>query len=150
MREDKYTRNLIVFMVLVTVLSTAIAFTSEGDRMPVVSQNEKEVVAAEPYYASEVKNGIHQPTGLKSDTYLEPVLANCLACHSADVIRNTRLNKAGWESLIRWMQEKQNLWDLGEDKKKIVAYLAENYAPEAQGRRQNLALQPNDWYALEN
>lgn len=137
-------------MLLVTVLSTAIAFTSEGDQVPEISRSEKKIVAAEPYYAAEVKNGMHQPTGLKAGTYLEPVLANCLACHSADVIRNTRLNKEGWESLIRWMQEKQNLWDLGADKKKIVAYLAENYAPEARGRRQNLALQPDDWYALED
>lgn len=150
MREDKHTRNLLVLMGVMTVLSVVIAFTAEPDEVARVYAVSPDKEEKEPYYAADVKDGIHVPTGLKVDTYLEPVLANCLACHSADVIRNTRLDKQGWVSLIHWMQEKQNLWDLGADEKKIVAYLTENYAPEEQGRRANLALQPDDWYELED
>jgi hypothetical protein len=150
MREDKHSRNFIVLMLLITVLSVTIALTAknEGGNAPQV-QMVKEAAPPPPYLA-EVKDGIHQPTGLKADAHLEMVLGNCLACHSADVIRNTRLSRDGWNSIIVWMQQKQNLWDLGKNQELIVDYLAKNYAPEAQGRRRNLALHVNDWYELKD
>ncbi|MCA1751736.1 MAG: monoheme cytochrome C [Cryomorphaceae bacterium] len=150
MREDKQSRNFIVLMVLMTVLSAAIAFTDKnegGNAQRALAVEKEEPV---PDFMAEVKDGIHVPSGLKAGTHLELVLGNCLACHSADVIRNTRLSKEGWNSIIEWMQEKQNLWDLGNNHDKIVAYLSENYAPEAQGRRRNLAIKANDWYELKN
>lgn len=149
MRRDRHSRNFIVLMGLMTFLSVAIALTSkdEVDTVPKMVLVQEEETA--PTYMDEVKDGIHVPTGLAADTHLELVLGNCIACHSADVIRNTRLSEEGWSAIITWMQEKQNLWDLGQNKKKIVDYLAKNYAPKDHGRRKNLALQPNDWYVLE-
>lgn len=150
MREDKHSRNFIVLMGLVTVMALGIALTSEDEvgsvpRVAVVNE-----AIPEPAYMSEVKDGIHVPTGLKAGEHLDLILGNCLACHSADVIRNTRLSKDGWNSIIVWMQKKQNLWDLGKNHDKIVNYLANNYAPDAQGRRKPLALKKDDWYVLED
>jgi len=49
--------------------------------------------------------------------------------------------------MIRWMQQTQNLWDLGEDEEAIVTYLATYYAPEQKGRRE--VLTNIEWYNLE-
>jgi len=51
--------------------------------------------------------------------------------------------------MIRWMQETQNLPDLGEKEAPILDYLAEHYAPEDTGRRPNLDLASIEWYILE-
>lgn len=150
MREDQHSRNFIILMILVTIMAIIIAFTSKNEVNSVAYVPVSKVPAEEPAYLAEVKDGIHLPTGLKADMHLDLVLGNCLACHSADVIRNTRLSKEGWNSIIEWMQKKQNLWDLGKNHDKIVAYLAKNYAPDKQGRRKQLAIQSNDWYVLED
>ncbi len=150
MQEDQHTRNFIILMILVTILAVVIAFTSsdEGASVAYIPVNQSPV--EEPAYLAEVNDGIHQPTGLKADAHLDLVLGNCLACHNADVIRNTRLSKEGWNSIIEWMQQKQNLWDLGKNHDNIVAYLAKNYAPDKQGRRKQLAIQSNEWYVLQD
>ena len=57
------------------------------------------------------------------------------------------MSKERWLATIRWMQETQNLWDLGENETAIVNYLAKNYAPNKVGRRQNLT--NIDWYELK-
>lgn len=150
MREDKQSRNFIVLMVMIAVLSAVIAFTDKNEGGNVQRASAVEKKAPVPDFMAEVKDGIHVPSGLKAGTHLELVLGNCMACHSADVIRNTRLSKEGWNSIIKWMQEKQNLWDLGNNHEKIVTYLSKNYAPEARGRRLNLAIKADDWYELEN
>ncbi len=58
------------------------------------------------------------------------------------------MNKERWNATIRWMQETQNLWPLGEKQKIIVDYLVKNYPPIDKGRRANL--EEIEWYALEN
>ena len=58
-----------------------------------------------------------------------------------------RFTREGWQDKIRWMQQTQNLWDLGEDEAIILTYLAKNYAPSAIGRRQSLVVE--QWYALD-
>ncbi len=95
----------------------------------------------------QVKDGIHQPTGLIAGEGLELVVNNCTNCHSAKLIIQNRGDQEHWEGLIRWMQQTQGLWDLGENKKQIVAYLAKNYAPERNGRR--VPLTEIEWYELE-
>ena len=75
------------------------------------------------------------------------VIANCTGCHSGKLVTQNRATREGWQNMIRWMQETQNLKDLGEDEAKILDYLAEHYAPAAQGRRQNLTVEK--WYELE-
>ncbi len=49
--------------------------------------------------------------------------------------------------MIHWMQETQNLWDLGDNEALIVAYLAKNYPPGKKGRRARLT--NIEWYDLE-
>ena len=53
-----------------------------------------------------------------------------------------------WNETIEWMQETQNLWDLGENQEVIVNYLVTNYPPDvAGGRRSNLT--NIEWYEHE-
>ena len=50
-----------------------------------------------------------------------------------------------WDETIKWMQETQNLWDLGENQEVIVNYLVTNYPPKkSSGRRANLT--NIEWY----
>jgi len=51
--------------------------------------------------------------------------------------------------MIRWMQAKQGLWDLGPNEPVILDYLAANYAPEEIGRRANLDVEGIEWYVLD-
>ncbi|GAA3608286.1 monoheme cytochrome C [Flavivirga amylovorans] len=94
-----------------------------------------------------IENGIHLATGFKDDVGLQTVIVSCTPCHSAKLVTQNRANKEGWVSIIRWMQETQNLWDLGKNESVIVNYLAKNYAPEEKGRRVNL--EDIEWYDLE-
>jgi hypothetical protein len=48
------------------------------------------------------------------------------------------MNKERWNATIKWMQETQNLWELGEYQEIIVNYLVKNYPPVETGRRENL------------
>ena len=75
-------------------------------------------------------------TGLKMTGDWELVRNNCVACHSSKLITQQRGSAAHWLDIIRWMQEKQNLWQFDPDTEdKIIAYLAENYPPQADQRR---------------
>lgn len=94
-----------------------------------------------------VLDGIHLRTGLKEGEGLQSVINNCTSCHSAKLIQQHRLSREGWVEVIRWMQETQNLWDLGEQEQLIVDYLSEHYPPVEKGRRQ--PLENIEWYALE-
>jgi len=94
-----------------------------------------------------VENGIHVSTGFVAEDGLNEVIANCTNCHSAKLVTQNRMSKERWEATIRWMQETQNLWDLGPNHEIIVNYLATHYAPQKKGRRQNL--QNIEWYELE-
>lgn len=104
------------------------------------------VVAEAPM--PEFENGIHIATGFKEGENLQLVINNCTSCHSAQMVTQNRATRDGWLTMIRWMQETQNLWDLGESEPLILDYLAKYYAPEAAGRRQPLT--NIDWYELEN
>ena len=75
-------------------------------------------------------------TGLKMTGDWELVRNNCIACHSPRLITQQRGTEAQWLNMIRWMQKKQNLWRFEpEVEHRIIAYLAENYAPGANRRR---------------
>ena len=86
-------------------------------------------------------------SGFIDDTGVTPVIQNCTQCHSAKLVTQNRMSAEGWKATIEWMQETQNLWDLGDKQEKIVAYLAKNYGPQSKGRRQNLT--NVEWYELE-
>lgn len=73
-------------------------------------------------------------TGLVIDKGFEIVSAWCTACHSATLIRDTGMTRERWLETIRWMQETQGLWDLGEKEDEILDYLSKNYGvPEGAG-----------------
>ncbi|WP_350289230.1 monoheme cytochrome C [uncultured Croceitalea sp.] len=95
-----------------------------------------------------IENGIHLRTGFVEGDGLMLVVNNCTNCHSAKLVTQNRMSKERWLATIRWMQETQNLWDLGLNEEPIVNYLATYYAPTEEGRRKNL--NAIEWYELED
>lgn len=96
-----------------------------------------------------IENGIHLRTGLIDADGMYVVIGNCTNCHSARLITQNRMTAERWHETIDWMQETQNLWDLGENEEVIVNYLVTNYPPkESNGRRSQLT--DIDWYELED
>ena len=95
-----------------------------------------------------IENGIHLRTGFAEGEGLMVVVNNCTNCHSAKLVTQNRMSIDGWRATIKWMQETQNLWDLGKNEDIIINYLATYYAPESKGRRQNL--NNIEWYELKN
>ena len=81
-------------------------------------------------------------TGLKMAGDWQIVRANCVACHSGKLITQQRGTAQQWLTMIRWMQEKQNLWQFDPvTEEKIIGYLAEYYPP---GKSQRRAALPPD------
>ena len=99
-----------------------------------------------------IENGIHVQTGLLDGEGLNLVIAHCTACHSAQLVTQNRADREGWKKMIVWMQETQNLWDLGTQEEAILDYLAKNYAPETVGRRnfRRAPLKDIEWYELKD
>lgn len=97
--------------------------------------------------SSKIVDGIHVETGFIQDVGMTEVINNCTNCHSAKLVTQNRMSREAWLATIKWMQETQNLWDLGENQSVILDYLAKNYAPQAKGRRQNLVIE--NWYELQ-
>ena len=93
-----------------------------------------------------IENGIHVRTGLVEAPGMMETVQNCTSCHSAKLVIANRMNKERWIATIRWMQETQNLWDLGKNEAVIVDYLVTNYPPQEKGRRTNLT--DIEWYKL--
>ena len=94
--------------------------------------------------------GFDAYTGLKMAGDWELVRNNCIACHSPKLITQQRGSKDQWLKMIRWMQKKQNLWQFeAETEARIIAYLAENYPPQADRRRSAIPpdLMPPNPYA---
>ena len=91
--------------------------------------------------------GIDTLTGLVAQGDYLLVKGNCIACHSAKLITQNRATRAGWLRMIRWMQDKHGLQDLGPREGPILDYLAEYYAAgDETVRRQPLEV---NWYELE-
>jgi len=96
-----------------------------------------------------IVDGIHVKTGLVEADGLFVVVGNCTNCHSAKLITQNRMTAERWNETIKWMQETQNLWDLGDNQKIIVDYLVTNYPPKKSGmRRANLT--NIEWYEAED
>ena len=77
-------------------------------------------------------------SGLVIDRGFEQVRAQCVACHSLMLVSQNRADREGWLQMIRWMQETQGLWPLGDDEPVILDYLAKHYGPVPSGRRKPL------------
>ena len=88
-----------------------------------------------------------QKYNLIVDDGFELVVRNCTGCHSGKIIAENRADREGWLETIRWMQQTQKLWKLGEDEYPILNYLAKNYGPVKKGRRAQLS--NIEWYELK-
>jgi hypothetical protein len=132
---------LLVFMVMYPLVTFYILNLKPAENV---------VLPVEPAETSknEVVDGVHTKTGLIADNGYELVVANCTVCHSSKLVTQNRATREGWESMIRWMQATQKLWDLGENEDIILDYLAKNYAPKATGRRAPLT--DIEWYEQED
>ncbi len=139
-------RILILISALVLILAIiAIYFVGDATAGPEASDSEYTVVPRED--PDKIENGIHVRTGLIDAEGLMETVNNCTSCHSAKLLIQNRLGREGWINTIRWMQETQNLWDLGKNEEIIVNYLAKNYPPTDTGRRENLG--EVQWYVLK-
>lgn len=147
MREMNKRSRLFIFFTVTFLLVIGVVIVVKnlqkdnlnGDQIP-----EKMVQVSDN---EEIRDSIHVATGLIADEGLNLVIAHCTGCHSAQLITQNRATKEGWVRVIRWMQETQNLWDLGESEEAIVNYLTKNYSPEHWGRR--MPLKGIEWYELE-
>ncbi|TMU54779.1 monoheme cytochrome C [Flagellimonas algicola] len=137
-------RILFSFLLLFIVLFAGLFYWV--NRSPDTIQETEEVI---PLVAVDdsIENGIHLATGFVDDDGMQATIQNCTNCHSAKLVTQNRMSREGWEATIRWMQETQNLWDLGDNEDLILTYLAKNYAPDSKGRRQNI--NQTEWYELE-
>ncbi|MBV6653154.1 MAG: hypothetical protein KI786_05330 [Mameliella sp.] len=116
---------------------------------PISVEEAQERIAARNADTDRVENGIHLETGFIAAEGWETVRATCTACHSAKLVTQNKATREGWEAMIRWMQETQGLWDLGDQEQTILDYLAAHYAPKESGRRANLNVEDIEWYLLE-
>lgn len=140
---------LIALLIIVLVILGLLFFFEEEE----ISQREDgfrdaDAPIPEEQIGGKIENGIHAETGLIEAEGLNLVIGHCTACHSAKIITQNAADREGWEKMIRWMQDTQNLWDLGEHEEIILDYLAENYAPKKRGRKPPLG--EIEWYELKN
>ena len=142
-----YTAGFIVVFVLFNIMApdTSDRLFGNAEADAVAETPGEEVPAIDDNL---IVDGIHVATGLIVDDGFIQVKASCTSCHSANLITQNRADRKGWEKMIRWMQETQNLWDLGPNEPLILDYLAKNYAPVDKGRRANLS--NIEWYILED
>lgn len=144
------TLMLAVFFVFILLGSFLIYLLNDPDLSGLgfgSKPNEYVVLPAEEEDFDKIENGIHLRSGFVEGEGLMTVVNNCTNCHSAKLVTQNRMSKERWRATIRWMQETQNLWDLGKNEEIIVDYLATYYAPTEKGRRQNL--ENIEWYALD-
>jgi len=124
-------------ILIIAVIALYFGGPTEEIEIP-VSDTNKEVI----------KTDVDATTGFIEDEGMQIVINNCTTCHSAELVTQNKMTREGWLATIRWMQESQNLWDLGANEEIILNYLAKNYAPEETGRR--APLENIEWYALKD
>ncbi|MEM9075840.1 MAG: monoheme cytochrome C [Bacteroidota bacterium] len=141
-------RKLIIGFSLIFICIFSLLYIIINPAILQKTPDESELVDITPESEDKIENGIHVATGFVDGDGLTEVIQNCTNCHSAKLVTQNRMSKEGWVATIRWMQETQNLWDLGNNEEIIVNYLATNYAPDKKGRRDILT--DIDWYTLED
>lgn len=144
----KRARGLYRILIVISALALSIAIAAFYWYGDVAQDNTN--FSVPPGSSEEGKNikSIDSITGFIKAPGLRETITHCTPCHSAQLVTQNRMTKEGWLSTIRWMQETQNLWDLGDNEAIILEYLATNYAPEEKGRRENLEV--TEWYVLED
>lgn len=132
---------LVLVGVIVMAVAVSLLFTSEEKQENITEEIVQDSIPeAGPYE-------IDENTGLIQDEGINMVIGNCTGCHSAKLITQYGATREGWVHVIRWMQDSQNLWDLGENEETILDYLSKNYAPKTKGRRAPLT--DIEWYDLK-
>ncbi len=112
----------------VAAIALLLSACAEKEQSPEPVTGTELAAAAEPQ--------IDPVTGFKMTGDWELVRGNCTACHSAKLVTQERGTAEQWLAMIRWMQKKQNLWQFDPaTEERIVAYLADNYPPDAARRR---------------
>ena len=146
---EKLYRLLMLFFVLFVMVSGGLMYYMYNPDMLDFNSNE-DTIAVAPVEVDEdlIENGIHVRTGLIDADGLMTVVNNCTNCHSAKLVTQNRMTAERWDATIKWMQETQNLWDLGGNQEIIVNDLVTNYPPIAKGRR--MILTDINWYELED
>ena len=108
---------------------------------------------APPELDAMAEPGLDPVSGLKMTGDWELVRASCSHCHSTRLVTGQRGSAEQWLTMIRWMQDKQNLQDFAPSvEQRIIAYLAENYPPTASQRRAALSpelMPPNPYVRAE-
>lgn len=147
--RDVY-RILIIVCALLVVVSIGAIYFFGGTNLTKFNPSEpnSEITDIPEADFNKIENGIHVRTGLIAAEGLMEVVNNCTTCHSAKLVTQNRMDKQRWKETIRWMQETQNLWDLGDTEKIIIDYLVSNYPPKKRGRRELLT--NVEWYTLED
>ena len=146
--QSIYQLLMVLFFLFLITGGTLMYYANDPSAFDFLSKSN--AVATTPVEIDEdrIENGIHVRTGLLEADGLMTVVNNCTNCHSAKLVTQNRMSAERWNSTIKWMQETQNLWDLGKNQEVIVNYLVTNYPVIAKGRR--MSLTDIDWYELED
>jgi hypothetical protein len=96
-----------------------------------------------------VFNGVHVISGLIAEGDYKLVFEFCGSCHNHALVTQNRGTKDDWKEIIVWMQEEQEMQDLGKYEEPILTYLSTFYAPEKGGRRPPLNQNEIDWHELK-
>jgi hypothetical protein len=88
------------------------------------------------------EKSVDPATGLIVAPGWEEVKGFCTGCHAALLIAQNRADRDGWLALLRWMEKEQGMASLDpEIEKRIIDYLAANYAPGRTFRRPPLEVE---------
>ncbi len=140
--------TVVLFFILIMVVAAGLMYKVINPSFLSFSRETTQESYSNAEDFNAIENGIHVKTGFKNDKDLPLIIASCTPCHSAKLVTQNRATKEGWIGIIRWMQDTQNLWDLGEHEAPIISYLAKYYGPEDKGRRE--VLTNIEWYDLED
>lgn len=139
--------GIIVILVIVLMIPLSIALRS------IIPPTETQV-SDSPIPASHsnaIKEGLDVDTGLIAEGNYLLVKSTCTACHSSDLILQSKFTKETWVEKIRWMQRTQKLWDLGESEEPILDYLAKYYGPDSvMVSFRKPPLTDIEWYVLKD
>jgi hypothetical protein len=148
-REVKRVYHLMMLLFsLFGIAGTVLLFYMVDPSFSAFKDNSEIYAIVEEVDEDLIENGVHVRTGLIEAEGLMTVVNNCTNCHSAKLVTQNCMSEERWNATIRWMQETQNLWDLGGNQEIIVNYLVANYPVKDKGRREDLT--NIEWYELEN
>lgn len=144
-------RILILACVVVALFAVAMAYFMTDPDLSFFKDGGSDLepvsAAVEEDDFDKIENGIHVRTGFVDAPGMMETVHNCTNCHSAKLVIQNRMDRERWKATIKWMQETQNLWDLGKNEEIIINYLVTNYPPKKKGRREPLT--NIEWYELK-